>query len=304
MSKSPPLFLGEPRLIEQGQFNNLKQVWLPRETPRKDWNCVPLDEACGLSPWQMHRFLYHPFSPETPVRYNTDLQDFPKAPFFQLLGVLMEGISGGGLKATVKGNLPRNFCLTAAESFYGKSEKLSSHFGSELTSEVIWDELHTVRLTAGMAGLLRKTGGRFRMTRKGEKFLCAGMDGKLFLDLFRAYTWKFHWAYRDLYPEMDMVQTSFLVTLFFLQKFGDRARPVKFYEDLFVKIFPETMSEVPQNQYFTPEQETRHCYSTRALRRFAAFFGFAELIETATSFEIPKAIKKNPFLDYWITFES
>ena len=101
-----------------------------------------------------------------------------------------------------------------------------------------------MRLTAQLAGFIKKEKGRFRLTRKGEQVFSQGMNGKSFLDLFQAYTVKFNWAYRDGYPQIDIIQHSFLFTLFCLRRFGGESRPGEFYVELFLRAFPMVSDEL------------------------------------------------------------
>ncbi|MGA2956202.1 MAG: hypothetical protein ABSF48_10830, partial [Thermodesulfobacteriota bacterium] len=67
---------------------------------------------------------------------------------------------------------------------------------------------------------------------------------------FKAYTLKFNWAYRDGYPQMGIVQNSFLFTLFCLHRFGDETRSGEFYAELFLRAFPMVLGEEPP--YWSP----------------------------------------------------
>lgn len=147
--------------------------------------------------------------------------------------------------------------------------------------------------------------GLDRLTRNGEQASSKGMNGRSFLDLFKAYTRKFNWAYRDRFPKLDIIQNSFLFTLFCLHRFGDVARPGKFYADLFLRAFPKVLAEVPGVPYQSPEEEVRRCFSIRALERFAGFFGFAEVRRPdQLRLGMPIEVVKKPLLDLWIRFNT
>ncbi|MGA2958988.1 MAG: hypothetical protein ABSF48_25135, partial [Thermodesulfobacteriota bacterium] len=103
---------------------------------------------------------------------------------------------------TAKGNLPPAFSRSVALHYYGEEVfREKTRFG-RFRKEQDWKEVHTVRLIAELAGFVKKEKARFRLTRKGEQVFSQGLDGKSFLDLFKAYTLKFNWAYRDGYPQM------------------------------------------------------------------------------------------------------
>ena len=64
--------------------------------------------------------------------------------------------------------------------------------------------------------------------------------GCLYLELFKAFTTKFNWGYRDLYPETEIVQHSFFYTLYLVASFREIQRSQQFYEDKFLTAFPMT----------------------------------------------------------------
>lgn len=291
-------------MAESGKFSSLQEAQVSLDRLLSDWNHSPLDDFCGLSPYQMTRLLYDPFGPESPARYNLELSDFPETPFLRILRLLLTGLSPRGLKTTAKGNLPRNFCQESARIYYGEEGYREKTRYGGFRQEQDWGEIHTVRLTAEMAGFVKKERGRFRLTRKGEQAFSRGLNGKFFLDLFKAYTRKFNWAYRDRWPEINLVQDSFLFTLFCLHQFGDVVRPETFYGDLFLRAFPKVLNEVPQGPYWSPEEQVQKCFSLRALDRFAGFFGFAEIRRPDQIMsKLPIEVKKKPFLDLWIHFK-
>jgi hypothetical protein len=301
-SSSPASWLKEAMGIRS--FNTLQEAQETLDRVVSDRNNIPLDDFCGLSPAQMTRVLYGPFGEESPARFNLELTNLPETPFLRILKQIFIGLSQGGLKMTAKGNLPADFSRSVALSYYGEEVfREKTHYGG-LRKEQDWGEIHTVRLTAELAGLVKKEKGRFRLTQEGEKILSQGLNGKSFLELFRAYTLRFNWAYRDGYPQMGIVQNSFLFTLFCLHRFGDETRSGEFYADLFLRAFPMVLDELPQNPYRGPEEEAKRCFSLRALERFASFFGFADVrMPGRYPMGLPLEVKKDPFLDSWISFK-
>jgi hypothetical protein len=290
--------------IEGKSFNSLQEAQETLDRMVSDRNNTPLDDFCGLSPAQMTRLLYDPFGEESPARYNLELTNFPETPMLRILKQILMGLSQGGLKMTPKGNLPAAFSQSVALSYYGEEGfREKTRYGG-FRKEQDWGEIHAVRLTAELAGFIKKEKGRFRLTRKGEQVLSQGLNGKLFLDLFKGYALKFDWAYRDRYPQMAIVQDSFLFTLFCLHRFGNEARPGEFYADLFLRAFPTVLNELPRGLYGSPEEEAKRCFSLRALERFANFFGFANvLIPGRYQLGLPLEVKKEPLLDSWISFQ-
>jgi len=283
-------------------FNSLQEAQETLGRVVSDHNNTPLDDFCGLSPAQMTRLLYDPFGEESPARYNLELTTFPETPILRILKQILMGLSQGGLKMTAKGNVPPAFSQAVALSYHGEEGfREKTRFG-RLRKEQDWGEIHTVRLIAELAGFVKREKGRFRLTREGEQALSQGLNGRLFLDLFKAYTLKFNWAYRDGYPQMGIVQTTFLFTLFCLHRFGDEIRSGEFYAELFLRAFPKVLDESSQDPGWSPKEDAKICFSLRALERFASFFGFADIRMPRRQVGLPLEVKKEPFLDSWISF--
>jgi len=218
-----------------------------------------LEEFCGLSPEQMSHLLYSPFdSPET-VIFNADVASTRDTEIMQLFIPLVEAIGENGLKTTAKGNLPLKFCkamaeqLRQADSEEGERRRLL-RFGG-ISSETDLEVLHCTRLVAQLAGLIRKYRGKFVLTQKCKKMLVLKDDGQIYFELFKTYTTKFNWGYRDRYPEAGIVQNSFLYTLFLLARFGNVQRPQQFYENKFLDAFPMALEMSPATLYSTAEEE-------------------------------------------------
>jgi len=113
----------------------------------------------------MHRFLHFPFDTPHLVTIPSSLDSNQQAPILSLFKLLVDGIGDDGLKATATGNLPRNFCRESAQSYYGEEEyRRISRFG-ELRTEPEFREMHTTRLVAGLAGLIRKYKGKFILSK-------------------------------------------------------------------------------------------------------------------------------------------
>ena len=136
-------------------------------------------------------------------------------------------------------------------------------------------DLHTTRLVAELAGLIRKYKGRFILSRNCRALLSGDGAAAIYPRLFTAYVEQFNWSYRDGYPDLRLIQTASLFALYLLTRYGGTERPQAFYEDAFLRAFPMALDEIPQHQVFTPEEQVRNCYTWRTLVHFAEFFGLA-----------------------------
>jgi len=153
------------QVMEGMQFGSLDEVqeFVGRHT--QQLNQRPLDEFHGLSPKQMHRLLHFPFASPEVVRLPEAITTSPTAPIVTLLGMLLEAIGEKGLKPTAKGNLPQKFCREAALTYWGEEVyRENTRFGG-INREEDFLDLHITRVTAELAGLLRKYKGRFIPSR-------------------------------------------------------------------------------------------------------------------------------------------
>ncbi len=284
-------------------FESLEEINAFTAQLANERNQWALAEFCGLSPEQMTRVLYRPFdSPET-IQFSIDIEPPPDIRIMRLFRALVEAIGESGLKPTAKGNLPLKFCKALAQELSGGDDdrSLLLRYGG-IRSEVDFEELHCTRLVAELAGLVRKYRGKFVLTRKCRDMLAKQDNGHLYFELFKAYTTKFSWAYRDGYPEADIVQHSFLYTLFLLTSFGDTERSQQFYEGKFVSAFPMALDLFPETSYSSTDEQARRVYFLRALDRFAAFFGVAELIlKSEELYRSKYVVRQTALLDRFLT---
>ena len=283
-----------------GSFSGL-QALAERVFQRR--NLRPRDEFCGLSADQMYRLLHIPFDSTEVVGFSDNFPNPPEAPALALVSLLVDACGDKGLKATAKGYLPARFCREAAIAFWGEEGYKEMTFGSEVRKELDFRELHVVRLVAQMAGLIRKYRGRFLRTKKCEKFLSSPSNGKLYLELFTAYTRKFNWAYNDGYDDLYIIQEAFLFSLFLIHRFGEEFRYSTFYEEKFLQAFPTALDEVSDPLYGSKEEQLKRSYSLRTMKRFAHFFGLIELDSNSSTFISQSyKIKKSPLLDQLLSF--
>jgi len=263
--------------LEGRQFSSLAEAQAAMDGITRRQNHRPQDSFCGLSPDQMHRLLDFPFESEGLVTFSDKLSNLSDVPIMQIFSLLASALSDSGLKATAKGNLPLKFCREASRAYWGEKKYKEQISFSSIRTELDLPDLHTTRLVARLAGLIRKYRGRFLLTLKGEGLSSETFQAECYLELFRTYNRKFNWAYRDLYPPLHIVQNSFLYSLFLLQRFGEDWRPRTFYAEKFIRAFPMALQEGRETPYRTAEDEVGHCFSLRTWERFAEFLGLAEI---------------------------
>ena len=279
--------------LEGREFSSLEEANTFLGKVMASGNKGPLDDFHGLSPEEMHCFLHLPFTSQNLVTFSDCLSTAPEAPIIMLFDLLARAIGENGLKATAKGNLPREFCRDASLKYWEKEVYAQRTMHDDIRREEEFIPMHKTRLVAEMAGLVCKYRGRFLLTRKGRDLLSKqGLRG-IYPQLLRAFVEKFNWAYSDGYPSLGIIQQSFLYTLYLLDRYGGKPLHQEFYENSFLKAFPGVVREVEGNAYSTAEETVRRCYTHRTLESFARFLGLVKLE--------PVAGKKEFMEDYLVT---
>ena len=263
-------------LINGRSFDSVEELQSLVDQHYNQNNSAAVEEFHGLSPEQMHRFLYMPFESPELVAFSPVLHVEPKSKAALLLSLLLEEIGEDGIKLTAKGNLGQKFCQEASKNYYNQyPESMMSRLS--VRTETNFEPLHTIRLTAQLAGLVRKYKGRLLLTRKCRKAMERNGLREIFPLLIHSYIRKFNWGCRDAYGELSIFQQSFLFTLYLLHKYGTSWRPATFYSDSFLQAFPMILQEIEPKLYEPPEDTFQRVYILRTLQRFAGFFGLADV---------------------------
>ena len=240
-------------------------------------NQTPCDDFQGLSPEQVHRFISFPFDSPNFVTFADAPEDSLTAPIIRLFAMLVEAIGERGLKPTATGNLPRNLMRASALAYWGEERyREETRYGEPRTEPEFFD-LHITRLVAEMAGLIRKYKGKFILSRDCRTLHTKQGSAGVCLPLLRAFATRFNWAYRGWHDDLPIIQQAFLYTVYLLQRFGEAWRETTFYEDAFLRAFPQALDELAPRSYGTPESIVRQTYTQRALEHFAVFLGLAEM---------------------------
>jgi hypothetical protein len=241
------------------------------------FNNTPREEFEGLSPEQMLSFLYHPFDSPELAEFASCLSAPPSAPIMTLFQLLVDGIGDKGIKPTATGKLPRKFVQEAALAYWGEEGYKEHYPFGDMRTELDFDDLHIARIAAEVAGLIRRYKGKFILGRECRAILKRhGMAG-IYPRLLQAYAEEFNWDYRHLGPELDMIQETFLFSLYLISRYGRKWRANTFYENAFLRAFPRVLGQVGPVAYGEAEEEARRAYSRQCLEDFCRFFGLIEM---------------------------
>ena len=117
------------------------------------------------------------------------------------------------LKATVKGDRPQAFAREMHDKF-----PRTSPLHYPIRSEEEDSKLSALRHILDMSSSIKKRDQKFSLTQKGQIVVENGFGIDDFFYLFETYTEKFNWASRDLYPDLDIIQESFLFSCYLLHR--------------------------------------------------------------------------------------
>ena len=291
-------------LLAGQEFDSLEDVQALADQFMQQKNLLPQDDFQGLSSEHIHRMLYFPFDSPELFSFPETLSIEPEAPILTLIQLITDAIDEKGLKATAKGNLPQKRCKEAIIAYRKYLPETDYLHRMNISREDDFDDLHTARVILEILGLLRKTKGRFFLTKKFQELIAkAGLAG-LYPLILKTYCRKFNWGYRDGFDEIPFIQHSFLFSMYLLQLHGNDWKPFLIYEDYFLQAFPMVIDEANSNSYRSAEDEVRNCFDSRTLNRFLHFMGLAN-IETIPS-DKPVSrdyrIRKLPLLDEVVHF--
>lgn len=238
-------------------------------------NNSPVDDFLGLSPTEIHNLLYDTFGDKSPVQFRDDIDDktLDQIPLFKIVEDYLKIIQRDKhIKLTPLGALPKKVMV----ELYDKRFLLDEHIESGITK--LWKEddciaIRSARLTAEIAGLVKKVSGKLTLTRTVTKLLETNNRLQIFRQFFQAFTNKFLWSFNDGYPEQPIGQLGWAFSLILLDRFGDQPQTVEYYADKYLRAFLKFIKFF-QPDYSTPERQFFRCYGVRTFDRFFLWFGF------------------------------
>lgn len=292
-------------LLSGQEFDSIDEMQAAADTLVAKQNQKARDDFLGLSSEQVYRMLNFAYDTPELFQFSEQLSVEPHAPILMLVEGIVSAIDEKGLQATkAKGSLPQKLCREIWGDYSALyADDMSSSF-RKVNKEDDFFELHVTRIILELAGFLRKTKGRFYLTKKYQKIAGnLGLKG-LYPILLKTYCRKFNWGYWDGYSEVPFIQQSFLFTLYLLKQHGEKMMFTSIYEDDFLRAFPMVVEEMESSSYSTPEEDFRHCYYFRVCKHFLVFLGLAkqEVIKSDKSYENNYKIKKTALCDAVLHF--
>ena len=290
-------------LIADQDFNSPEELQAFADDHFTQRNQKPSDDFYGLSPEQMYQVLNLPFECPDIVFFPESVNTPSNAPLQKLFDLLISAIGEDGLKSTAKGNLPQKFCRESAQLSWGEDQyQERTRFGG-INKEDDFVEMNVCRIVSEMAGFITKRKGKFHVSKKFRDLRDKNPHA-IYPSLFRTYINEFNWGYWDRYDDAHFIQQSFAYSLYLLHLFGRKKRLESFYEDKFLKAFPDVLGEFDETSYATPEESFRHCYAYRTVIHFMQFLGLAEVEKNTTDqpYRYEFSLKALPLLNEVVRF--
>ncbi len=271
----PPELDAEIRqVLAEKQFSNLEELNQAVATIIERHNHKTLQELGGLSPEQVSKLIYSDWnSPKSAIHLNPSLtfEDLKHVRLLTNTRLLLIKVSAG-IKATATGNLNRGFVEEMLDQMVlpeGYANEVRRY--NKVINEKDLSPLHILRIFLELSGLLRKTKGIFRTTKKGTLHLSEEQSGSLYTLLFFTVFRKFNLAYFDRLPDLPGILQTIAYSLYQLSRQVSKWRKP---EDLAHEVF---LLEIHHQllEYGYPNYP-QYAYSCRIERPLIEF----ELLET------------------------
>jgi len=261
----------------------------------------------GLSPYNMHGLLYSTFDEKkSPLILANEIDGklISNVEFNNhIINYLLKLKEEEPLKLTQKGNLPRKFCREFLKDNFTENSSKAYIEKHPIMKEEDSFYIRLINILTNLAGFTKKVHGKKSLTKRCKKLLASESSYHIYRDVFLTYTRKFNWGYFDLYPEASIIQNGFGFSIFLVQKYGGKLKERKFYSNKFLRAFPTTIDEFPDNPYFTGKDRYEKCYYIRTFDRFLYRFGLIDIEKKGKFPSEQRFINKRDLLDILIKWK-
>jgi hypothetical protein len=246
-------------------------------------NRQPIDDFLGLTADHVHDILYSPLDEiQHIVNINTSFDPnlLKKVGVVAKVNLLIKLIGdAGGAKATQKGYLPKKI-VNALNEFHGLG---NFTVGSEEDAP----DVLTLRQAVTKCGWIKKSSGRFLLTKKGEEIYRDGFSQSHYVVLLRFWMFSYNWGDTDGHPACPIIQESAVFSLYMLMKRAQEPLSSGDFTGLFIRAFPYALQllsaepsriEISLHRAISPEERLGSVLRLRFLQRFAAYFGLIDYL--------------------------
>ena len=231
------------------------------------------EKFSGLSPFELHEMIHHPFGIKSPIQIqdNIDSQTLNLIPFFRICEEFLKIVQRDNfIKLTPLGALPKKVMVELYDYKF-ITESLIESGVSKLSREQDSIAIQNARYVCEIAKLVKKRDGKLTLTKNGEKSL--ENRESLFKLILSVFAFDFNWSVNDGYPDEPIAQYGNLYTIYLLLKYGNVSRENKFYTEKYLIVFEKFLDLFVDFDYSNPEIQFSNCYEVRSLYRFTDWFG-------------------------------
>ena len=253
----------------------LDELHVVAEHKAHEHNNRPNIDFCGLSPAQLANWIYAPFNELTDITINTP-NDLSSSPVMSYLKIILDEAmqNNGSFKATATGNLPVKLVKKAsallpqfAVAKFNIHESISDYEGA---NENKFNALHYTRILAEIAGLIYRRNGHYHIKKSVQKTYQEQGIQAFFKPMLETAIYQYNWGYLDNW-EQEIHLGAFWV--FMLWRLQNHSCVNQLLKELKV-AFPDLLTEISQDPYFTEEQLLSLLITSRFIDRFLQFWGF------------------------------
>ncbi len=286
------------------RFSSLDELNAFGKQIMEEQNNSPNPDFEGLSPFQMQKILYSPFSKGCIVQFkerraNQEIH----SPMTEMCKIILERIDPEkGLKLTQKGNLPRQLvkdvhysCINPEKEYH----RLTMNINKEMDSATASMAHALIKIS----NLVKNQQNKLFLTEKGKKAL--GDDFLLLKHLFTAFVNKYNKGYLDGYESEEIGHVGILFVLYLIKKYGEQEREAVFYANKYFQAFPMLVEQGETKPYYlSPYRQAENCFITRVINRGFSLFGFiSKRHERRADYMTSYFIKKAPLLENFFYFK-
>lgn len=283
--------------FEDKNFKSIEEAQAFADALMAEKNVEPISEFLGISPEQMHRILYLPLTELSDIVIlnknlsKEELLDIPVVKetvyFLKRLGELQP------LRATTKGNLPQTFAREMHDKF-----PEDPHFYFPIRSEEEDSKISALRHILDMAGWIKRRNQKFSLTQKGENVMKDGFSVDDFYHLLETFMRKFNWAFRDLYPSLEIIQKSVLFSCYLLHRKAKTFIQANELSTCFIQAFPAVLNTMERYPSTEPEEIVRRAFCVRFIECFCEYFGLVTIRrEEKLSSHLDYFVQISPFFE-------
>lgn len=236
---------------------------------------------CGLTPAQLHNWLYAPFEQLEGVTINVP-DDLSSSPVMCYLGLIIDEAlaNEGSFKATATGNLPAKLAKQAsalqpqfAIARFNTEPSISAFCGA---NESLFEALYYTRVLAELSSIIYRRSGRYHLKKSALKQYQQSGLRAFFKPMLESAIYRFNWNHLDGHAEVPALQTFFWFMLWRLHTHQSVAQ----LNSEMAQAFPALVEQFPQEDYFTQKDQLSHVIRARLINRLLEFWGFAVMNPT------------------------